>query len=97
MKHSSLTLLISLYNSRKYSSLYCLREYVDVFFVPLRLLWDKFPQFVIQTDHPVYSQSLTQSASNFSVQPYITDADIHNYLAAFFNQTVNTVFMILIA
>lgn len=66
-----------------------LREYVDVFFVPLRLLWDKFPQFVIQTNQPVYSQSLTQSASNFSIQPYITDADIQNYFARFFNISNN--------
>lgn len=67
-----------------------LREYVDVFFVPLRLLWDKFPQFVIQTQQPVYSQSLTQSAGNFSVQPYITDSDIQDYFATFFNQTINS-------
>lgn len=67
-----------------------LREYVDVFFVPLRLLWDKFSQFVIQTNQPVYAQTLTSSASNFSTQPYITDADIQNYFASFFNQTVNT-------
>lgn len=66
-----------------------LREYVDVFFVPLRLLWDKFPQFVIQTNQPVYSQSLTKSASSFSTQPYITDADIQNYFARFFNITNN--------
>lgn len=66
-----------------------LREYVDVFFVPLRLLWDKFPQFVIQTDQPVYAQSLTRSAGKFSVQPYITDSDIQNYFATFFNQTIN--------
>lgn len=66
-----------------------LREYVDVFFVPLRLLWDKFPQFVIQTNQPVYSQSLVRSASNFSTQPYITDADIQSYFASFFNQTIN--------
>lgn len=67
-----------------------LREYVDVFFIPLRLLWDKFPQFVVQTNQPVYAQSLTNSASNFSTQPYITDADIQNYFAAFFNQTSNS-------
>lgn len=66
-----------------------LREYVDVFFVPLRLLWDKFPQFVVQTNQPVYSQSLVKSASNFPYQPYITDADIQNYFASFFNQTSN--------
>lgn len=67
-----------------------LREYVDVFFVPLRLLWDKFPQFVVQTNQPVYSQSLVKSAGNFSVQPYITDADIQSYFATFFNQTIDS-------
>lgn len=56
-----------------------IREYFDVFFVPTRLLWDKFPQWIVQTDQPVYARSLTQAASGFNTMPYFTDLDLINF------------------
>ena len=35
-----------------------LRQYYDFYFVPLRLLWDKFPAFITQTTQLTLFQSL---------------------------------------
>lgn len=61
------------------------RESFDTFFVPMRLLWDKFPQWVIQTRQPQYAASLTTGAVSDGTLPYLTDADIISYLTQLFN------------
>lgn len=59
-----------------------IREYYDVFFVPYRLLWKDFPQWIIQTKQPVTSQDLA-SAVNFTDQgPYFTSENALLYLQA---------------
>lgn len=57
-----------------------LRHYVDAYFVPYRLLWDKFPGWIAQTKTQYYAKSITQSADQFSSQPYLTHWDIMQYL-----------------
>ena len=39
-----------------------LREYYDFYFVPNRLLWDKFPAFISQTRNPTHAYSPNMSA-----------------------------------
>lgn len=56
------------------------RESFDTFFVPIRLLWDKFPQWVIQTEQPQFASSLTAGAVSSGTLPYLTDYDLVNYI-----------------
>lgn len=65
-----------------------LREYVDFYFVPYRLLWDKFTQYITQTNDPHYAQSVKLSAGSFSSHPYFTDADLQNLLTKDITSTV---------
>lgn len=46
------------------------REYYDVFFVPYRLLWDKFPAFVVGSSNAYHAQSSTEGVPNFSSMPF---------------------------
>lgn len=57
-----------------------LRHYVDVYFVPNRLLWDKFPAWIVQTKNQYFAKSAYQPADNFNSQPYLTAQNIANYL-----------------
>lgn len=57
-----------------------LRHYVDAYFVPLRLLWDKFPSWVVQTKNQFYAKSLTDPVAQFTSQPYFLPSDIAQYL-----------------
>lgn len=68
-------------NTAAYSRI---RESFDTFFVPVRLLWDKFPQWVIQTNQPQYASSLTSGAVSDGSLPYLTDKDITSYLRALY-------------
>lgn len=58
------------------------REHFDYYFVPYRLLWDKFPQWIIQTKDPQYAASASASAGVFDNCPYITDRGLFNYYYA---------------
>lgn len=58
-----------------------LRHYVDAYFVPLRLLWDKFPAWIMQTKNQYYAKSPTAAADNFSSQPYILSNGISDYMS----------------
>lgn len=58
-----------------------IRENVDFFFVPYRLLWDKWTQFIAQTNDPHYAMSITQSAGSFNSTPFMTADDISNVLS----------------
>lgn len=60
-------------NSAAYTRI---RENVDFFFVPYRLLWDKWTQFIAQTNDPHYAQSAVGSVDTFTATPYTTDGDI---------------------
>lgn len=64
-------------NTAAYSRI---RESFDTFFVPFRLLWDKFPQWIIQTRQPQYAASITSGAVSSGSMPYLTDTDIVNYV-----------------
>lgn len=46
------------------------REYYDVFFVPYRLLWDKFPAFVVGSSNAFHAQSIKKGVPNFTSMPY---------------------------
>lgn len=60
-----------------------LREYYDFFFVPYRLLWDKFPAAVIQTNNPTHASSLTTSAK-VTDMPYFSSADTYDLFSQLF-------------
>lgn len=74
-------------NSAAYSRI---RESYDTFFVPLRLLWDKFPQWIIQTGQPQFAASLTSGAVSSGTMPYLTDVDLCNYLQSLIDQKSST-------
>lgn len=59
------------------------REYVDVFFVPNRLLWRQFDNFIIQTGQMSSAKSITESSYPFvNSHPYFTMKDIRDYFSA---------------
>ena len=58
-----------------------LREYYDFYFVPMRLLWDKFPAFITQTDNPTHAASLTKSAA-VNQMPYMNASDMWYLIGA---------------
>lgn len=57
------------------------RQYYDFYFVPYKLLWDKFPAFASQTENPYHAASLTQGADTFERHPYFTNVDIFQYIS----------------
>lgn len=57
-----------------------IREYYDWFFVPTNLLWDKFGQFVAQTEEAMQAASITSAAILGDTHPFLTQQDIDNYL-----------------
>lgn len=59
-----------------------IRENVDFFFVPYRLLWDKWTQFISQTNDPHYAMSFNSPAGNFSSTPFFTDSDLTSFMNA---------------
>ncbi len=69
-------------NTAAYSRI---RESYDTFFVPIRLLWDKFPQWISQTKQSQYAGGPLFAAINTGTQPYMTDADIVQYLKNLLN------------
>lgn len=59
-----------------------IKEYVDFYYVPYHLLWDKFNSWIVQTGNPTYARSITENAGGFSTSPYITDKDLVEYYDA---------------
>lgn len=57
-----------------------IREYYDVFFVPLRLLWKDFPEWIIQTKQPNKAVNIREGYQLTDDHPYFVDGDITNYL-----------------
>ena len=67
-------------NSAAYTRI---KEYYDYFFVPYRLLWRYFDQFVTDTQesNPQFALSLTQSSSSVAQRtPYFLTNDVVTYL-----------------
>lgn len=67
-------------NSAAYTRI---KEYYDYFFVPYRLLWRYFDQFVTDTQasNPQFALSLTQSSSSVAQRtPYFLTNDVVSYL-----------------
>ena len=67
-------------NSAAYTRI---KEYYDYFFVPYRLLWRYFDQFVTDTQasNPQFALSLTQSSSSVAARtPYIVASNVATYL-----------------
>lgn len=66
-------------NSAAYTRI---KEYYDYFFVPYRLLWRYFDQFITQTEgsNPQFANSLQQSALSSNRLPYVISSDILAYL-----------------
>lgn len=64
-----------------------LRENVDFFFVPYKLLWDKWEQFIVRTDDPHYAASASSAAGAFSSCPYINYGEFRDYLWNMRNST----------
>lgn len=61
------------------------KEYYDYFFVPYRLLWRYFDQFITDTQasNPQFALSLTQSSSSVASRtPYFVASDVAAYLNA---------------
>lgn len=55
-----------------------IRENVDFFFVPYRLLWDKWTQFIAQTNDPHYAASALSPASVQNSIPFCSVKDLFN-------------------
>lgn len=67
-------------NSAAYTRI---KEYYDYFFVPYRLLWRYFDQFVTDTQasNPQFALSLTQSSSSVASRtPYFVASNVASYL-----------------
>lgn len=62
------------------------RQYYDLYFVPYRLIWDKFPQWIIQTNDPYHAKSLTAGADDFPTMPFIS---MNDYLSLLTNMMDN--------
>jgi len=61
-----------------------LREYVDFYFVPTRLLWRDFNSFALQVPNQTRANSVITSGDTLvSQQPYVTAEDVAGVLARF--------------
>lgn len=75
-------------NSAAYTRI---KEYYDYFFVPYRLLWRYFDQFITdtQSSNPQFALSLTQSSSSVaSRSPYFVASDVARYLNTSFSSSL---------
>lgn len=55
------------------------REYYDVYFVPYRLLWKHFPQWITQTGQSDVAISLDNQMAEPLHSPYLTDNGLYRY------------------
>ena len=58
-----------------------MREYYDVFFVPYRLLWNRFPTFFTNMKDFHHAAGINQSGDVTDMHPYFTVSDVKNYLS----------------
>lgn len=76
-------------NSAAYTRI---KEYYDWFFVPYRLLWRYFPQFITdtQSSNPQFAKSLTSAASSTaSSVPYFDSSDVEDYFSELNSNNTN--------
>lgn len=59
-----------------------LREYYDVFFVPYRLLWSPFNDWVLQGNHSNIAKSWNSAAGQTEACPFTTFGQIYNVLGS---------------
>ena len=57
-----------------------MREYYDVFFVPYRLLWNRFPTFFTNLPDFHHASGISSGGSVGDQHPYFTSLDIFNYI-----------------
>lgn len=67
------------------------RQYYDWYFVPFRLLWDKFPAWIVQTKNAYHAQDLLNPVQDFSSLPYFISSDLHTLLTRWDNPSNLTV------
>ena len=58
-----------------------MREYYDVYFVPYKLLWNRYNQFFTNLPDFHHAASINSSGKTTDVHPYITTFDLRDYLA----------------
>lgn len=66
-----------------------MREYYDVYFVPYRLLWNRYNQFFTNLPDFHHAASINSRGQVGDVHPYITSFDIRDYLTAVSDATSN--------
>lgn len=79
-------------NSAAYTRI---KEYYDYFFVPYRLLWRYFDQFVTDTQasNPQFALSLTQSSSSVATRsPYFIASNVASYLNGSYSSALKNEF-----
>ena len=70
-----------------------IKEYYDFYFVPNRLLWRFFPQFVTQMDQTQSATSATaDSKKSFTKSPYITQRAIYQTLGYMVDNNLKDIF-----
>ncbi|UPW41806.1 major capsid protein [Peromfec virus RodF7_5] len=57
-----------------------LKEYYDFYFVPTSLLWDKFDNYIIQTNNYNHARGFQLNPDNFTSHPYFTAKDLYEML-----------------
>lgn len=57
-----------------------IREYYDVYFVPNRLLWRDFPQFITQMNDPKFASTINTPVALKDQHPYFLIVDLIDYL-----------------
>lgn len=57
-----------------------MREYFDFYFVPTSLLWDKFDNYIIQTNNFNHASSIVSAPSFRDNHPYFLSWDVCKYL-----------------
>lgn len=56
-----------------------IKEYIDFYFVPNHLLWDKFPNFIVQTNNYNHARGINLPPDNFSSHPFFTSEGLGEY------------------
>lgn len=68
----------------KTAALTRIKEYYDFYFVPTSLLWDKFDNYIIQTNNYNHSRNFTAPPERFTSHPYFTGSDLYRLLSALY-------------
>ncbi len=59
-----------------------IQEFYDFYFVPTSLLWDKFNDFIVQTNNYSHASSINGSVTDLDTHPYISVRELILYLHA---------------